>query len=75
MARQYRAGRFFIAGDAAHSHPPYVGYGVNTGFAEARNLGWRLAFVADAHDGGACVDAGQTDAVLARAGGHATGTG
>jgi len=39
----YRSGRTFIAGDAAHSHPPYGGYGVNTGFEDARNLSWKLA--------------------------------
>lgn len=43
MADTYRAGRVFIAGDAAHSHPPYGGYGINTGFEDARNLGWKLA--------------------------------
>lgn len=32
-----------IAGDAAHSHPPYGGYGINTGFEGARNLGWKLS--------------------------------
>ena len=42
-ASNYRAGRVFIAGDAAHSHPPYGGYGVNTGFEDARNLSWKLA--------------------------------
>lgn len=43
VADSYRAGRMFIAGDAAHSHPPYGGYGINTGFEDARNLGWKLA--------------------------------
>jgi 2-polyprenyl-6-methoxyphenol hydroxylase-like FAD-dependent oxidoreductase len=43
IANRYRAGRVFVAGDAAHSHPPYGGYGVNTGFEDARNLGWKLA--------------------------------
>ena len=43
QARTYRNGRLFIAGDAAHSHPPYGGYGVNTGLEDARNLGWKLA--------------------------------
>ncbi|MBO6883125.1 MAG: FAD-dependent monooxygenase [Marivita sp.] len=43
LADSYRAGRAFIAGDAAHSHPPYGGYGINTGFEDARNLGWKLA--------------------------------
>ncbi|WP_193177499.1 FAD-dependent oxidoreductase [Oricola nitratireducens] len=43
LADTYRAGNIFIAGDAAHSHPPYGGFGVNTGFEDARNLGWKLA--------------------------------
>jgi len=43
VADEYRKGRVFIAGDAAHSHPPYGGYGVNNGFEDARNLGWKLA--------------------------------
>jgi 4-hydroxyisophthalate hydroxylase len=42
-ADQYRRGRAFIAGDAAHSHPPYGGYGINTGLEDAANLGWKLA--------------------------------
>ena len=43
IADRFRAGRVFIAGDAAHSHPPYGGYGLNTGFEDAANLGWKLA--------------------------------
>lgn len=43
IADRYRAGRVFVAGDAAHSHPPYGGYGVNSGLEDARNLGWKLA--------------------------------
>ena len=43
LADSYGGGRVFIAGDAAHSHPPYGGYGVNTGFEDARNLSWKLA--------------------------------
>ncbi|MBV8697839.1 MAG: FAD-dependent monooxygenase [Bradyrhizobium sp.] len=43
LADSYRAGRVFIAGDAAHSHPPYGGYGVNSGLEDAVNLGWKLA--------------------------------
>jgi 2-polyprenyl-6-methoxyphenol hydroxylase-like FAD-dependent oxidoreductase len=42
-ADHYRKGRIFIAGDAAHSHPPYGGYGINTGLEDAANLGWKLA--------------------------------
>jgi 4-hydroxyisophthalate hydroxylase len=43
VADRYRTGRVFLAGDAAHSHPPYGGYGINTGLEDARNLGWKLA--------------------------------
>ncbi len=43
LADRYRRGRVFVAGDAAHSHPPYGGYGVNSGLEDARNLGWKLA--------------------------------
>ena len=45
IANVYREDRIFIAGDAAHSHPPYGGYGINIGFEDARNLGWKLAAV------------------------------
>ncbi len=43
VAKRYRVGRVFIAGDAAHSHPPYGGYGLNNGLEDATNLGWKLA--------------------------------
>ncbi len=43
VAESYQVGRIFIAGDAAHSHPPYGGFGVNNGLEDARNLGWKLA--------------------------------
>jgi 2-polyprenyl-6-methoxyphenol hydroxylase-like FAD-dependent oxidoreductase len=43
VAERYQAGRVFIAGDAAHSHPPYGGFGLNNGLEDAVNLGWKLA--------------------------------
>ncbi len=43
VAETYQAGRILIAGDAAHSHPPYGGFGLNNGLEDARNLGWKLA--------------------------------
>ena len=43
IADKYRVGRVFIAGDAAHSHPPYGGYGLNNGLDDVANLGWKLA--------------------------------
>ncbi len=45
VADRYQAGRVFIAGDAAHSHPPYGGYGLNNGLDDVANLGWKLAAV------------------------------
>jgi 2-polyprenyl-6-methoxyphenol hydroxylase-like FAD-dependent oxidoreductase len=39
----YRAGRVFLAGDAAHTHSPAGAQGLNTGFQDAFNLGWKLA--------------------------------
>jgi hypothetical protein len=38
-------GRVFLAGDAAHIHPPTGGQGLNTGIQDAYNLGWKLAHV------------------------------
>gem|GEM_PF-322235 len=41
----YRAGRVFLAGDAAHVHSPAGGQGMNTGMQDAIALAWRLALV------------------------------
>lgn len=41
----YRAGRVFVAGDAAHIHSPAGGQGMNTGMHDACNLAWKLALV------------------------------
>jgi 2-polyprenyl-6-methoxyphenol hydroxylase-like FAD-dependent oxidoreductase len=43
MVDRYRVGRAFLAGDAAHVHPPAGGQGLNTGIQDAYNLGWKLA--------------------------------
>jgi 2-polyprenyl-6-methoxyphenol hydroxylase-like FAD-dependent oxidoreductase/heme-degrading monooxygenase HmoA len=40
---RYRDGRVFVAGDAAHLHPPAGGQGMNTGIQDSWNLGWKLA--------------------------------
>lgn len=45
MADRYRAGRVFLAGDAAHVHAIAGGLGMNTGIQDAFNLGWKLAQV------------------------------
>lgn len=45
VAREYRVGRVFLAGDAAHRFPPTGGLGMNTGVQDAHNLAWKLAGV------------------------------
>jgi 2-polyprenyl-6-methoxyphenol hydroxylase-like FAD-dependent oxidoreductase len=45
MVDRYSVGRAFLAGDAAHVHPPAGGQGLNTGVQDAYNLGWKLAHV------------------------------
>jgi NADPH-dependent dioxygenase len=43
VAKRYRHGRVFIAGDAAHLHSPVGGQGLNTGAQDAHALLWRIA--------------------------------
>ncbi|GGF48963.1 oxygenase [Aliidongia dinghuensis] len=45
LAKQFRAGRLFLIGDAAHAHLPIGGQGMNTGMQDGFNLGWKLAAV------------------------------
>jgi 2-polyprenyl-6-methoxyphenol hydroxylase-like FAD-dependent oxidoreductase len=45
LAARYREGRAFIAGDAAHIHPPTDGQGMNTGIQDAYNLAWKMSLV------------------------------
>lgn len=48
LARRFRQGRCFLAGDAAHLLSPTGGFGMNTGIQEAVDLGWKLAAVEQA---------------------------
>ena len=50
MVSDYRVGRVFLAGDAAHVHSPAGAQGMNTGIGDAVNLGWKLAAVLDGAD-------------------------
>ena len=45
VAQQFRKGRAFLVGDAAHVHSPVGGQGMNTGIGDAINLAWKLAAV------------------------------
>jgi 2-polyprenyl-6-methoxyphenol hydroxylase-like FAD-dependent oxidoreductase len=56
LASRYSLGRVFIAGDACHQHPPYGGFGLNTGLEDAANLGWKLAGVLNGWGGQRLLD-------------------
>jgi 2-polyprenyl-6-methoxyphenol hydroxylase-like FAD-dependent oxidoreductase len=45
VARRFRSGRVFLAGDAAHVCSPAQGHGMNSGLQDAVNLAWKLALV------------------------------
>ncbi|MFD9040930.1 FAD-dependent oxidoreductase [Streptomyces bottropensis] len=45
VARGYRSGRVFLAGDSAHEMSPTGAFGSNTGIQDAHNLAWKLAAV------------------------------
>jgi 2-polyprenyl-6-methoxyphenol hydroxylase-like FAD-dependent oxidoreductase len=45
VADRFRISQAFLLGDAGHIHSPADGQGMNTGIADAVNLGWKLAHV------------------------------
>ncbi len=61
VAESYRAGRVFLAGDAAHCFPPTGGFGINTGFADVHNLAWKLARVLDGSAPASLLDSYDTE--------------
>ncbi|MEV6836863.1 FAD-dependent monooxygenase [Streptomyces sp. NPDC051133] len=61
QAPAYRAGRVFLAGDAAHVHTPAGGQGMNTGLQDAANLSWKLAAVVAGHADPGLLDSYQAE--------------
>jgi 2-polyprenyl-6-methoxyphenol hydroxylase-like FAD-dependent oxidoreductase len=63
VASQFRVGRCFLAGDAAHIHSPAGGQGMNTGIGDAVNLSWKLAQVLRAGAYGSLLDTYESERI------------
>ncbi|CCW17785.1 hypothetical protein EBBID32_21340 [Sphingobium indicum BiD32] len=61
VADTYRIHRVFLAGDAAHSWPPWAGHGMNTGIEDAMGLSWLLAGALEGWLPDAALDAYQAE--------------
>lgn len=61
VLRNFRHGRVFFAGDAAHSFPPYGSRGMNSGIQDADNLVWKMAFVLKGEAADALLDTYHTE--------------
>ncbi|HET7203672.1 MAG TPA: FAD-dependent monooxygenase [Steroidobacteraceae bacterium] len=56
LADRFRVGRVFIAGDAAHRHPPTGGLGLTSAMQDVHNLAWKLAAVLAGYAGESLLD-------------------
>ncbi len=61
VARRFRAGSAFLAGDAAHRHPPTGGLGLNCAVQDVHNLAWKLAAVLHGQASDALLDSYETE--------------
>jgi 2-polyprenyl-6-methoxyphenol hydroxylase-like FAD-dependent oxidoreductase len=56
IVNHYSVGRVFVAGDAAHIHPPTGAQGMNTGIQDAHNLAWKIALAVDGNAAAGLLD-------------------
>lgn len=61
VAKRFRSGRVFLAGDAAHVMPVWQGQGYNSGIRDAFNLSWKLAMVATGRAGDRLLDSYESE--------------
>lgn len=61
LADRYQAGNVFLAGDAAHRHPPATGLGMNTAVQDAHNLVWKIAMVLTGQAGAELLSSYETE--------------
>jgi 2,4-dichlorophenol 6-monooxygenase len=61
IADTFRVGAVFLAGDAAHRHPPTGGLGLNSAVHDVHNLCWKLAAVLDGRAGDGLLDSYETE--------------
>ncbi len=77
VAERMRVGRIFIAGDAAHQMPPFLGQGLCSGVRDVANLAWKLELVATGTGGETLLDTYESERLPHAAGvvAHAVDTG
>ena len=61
VAKEWRRGRVFLAGDSAHMTPPFMAQGMCQGFRDAANLAWKLSLVMKGQATGALLDTYQLE--------------
>lgn len=61
IAEQWKVGRVFLAGDAAHQTPPFFGQGMCHGFRDVANLAWKLTRVVSGQSNGSLLESYQPE--------------